>query len=110
MTGGDTYGRWPFGQTFEHALRRVRRERHTDTDRIEDGVADRGTGRNCGRLADANDAAFGHIMHVDDDLRDVLDAGQLVELHVGIDLPACVPVHDAFFKEGVVDAHNDAAG
>src|SRR6516165_2615231 len=44
------------------------------------------------------------------DLRHILDAGELVELHVRIDLPAGRPVVDALFIEGVVDAHDDAAG
>ena len=42
------------------------------------------------RLADADDAALRHVVHVDDDLRHVLDAAELVELHVGVDLPAGV--------------------
>ena len=62
------------------------------------------------RLADADDAALRHVVHVDDDLRHVLDAAELVELHVRIDLPAGVPVHDALLEQGVVDAHDDAAG
>src|SRR5947209_8205015 len=44
------------------------------------------------------------------DLRHVADAAELVELHVRVDLPSGRPVHDAFFEEGVVQAHNDAAG
>src|SRR5262249_36790118 len=40
----------------------------------------------------------------------VLDAAELVELHVGIDLPAGVLVEDGFLEQGVVNAHDDAAG
>ena len=38
------------------------------------------------------------------------DAAELVELHVGVDLPAGLAVHDALLEQGVVDAHDDAAG
>src|SRR5204862_2885242 len=59
---------------------------------------------------DADDAALGHVHHVNVDVRHVLDAAELVELHVGIYLPAGVAVVDRFLVEGVVDAHDDAAG
>src|SRR5207248_7655284 len=61
-------------------------------------------------FADADDATLGHVVHVHDDLRHVFDAAQLVELHVGVDLSAGHPVHDAFFKQGRVESHDDAAG
>ena len=63
---------------------------HAHADGVEDGVADGGGGRDRRRLADADDAALRHVHHVDDDLRHVVDAAELVELHVGIDLPAGV--------------------
>ena len=49
-------------------------------------------------------------MHVDDDLGHVVDAAELVELHVGVHLPAGHAVQNALFKERVVNAHDDAAG
>ena len=39
-----------------------------------------------------------------------LDAAELVELHVRVDLPAGDPVEDALLEQGVVQAHDDAAG
>src|SRR5262249_40225023 len=38
------------------------------------------------------------------------DAAQLVELHVGVDLPAGVAVHDPLFPQGRGGRHDDAAG
>src|SRR5262249_30471217 len=71
--------------------------------------ADGGRGGDGRRLADADDAALRHVVHVDDNLRDVADGAELVELHVGVHLPARRAVHDAVFEQGVVDAHDDAA-
>ena len=39
-----------------------------------------------------------------------LDAAELVELHVGVDLPAGRRSQDALLEQGVVEAHDDAAG
>src|SRR5207253_2393735 len=61
-------------------------------------------------LADADHAALRHVHHLNVDAWDVADAAQLVELHVGVDLPASGPVHDPFFKQGVVHTHDDTAG
>ena len=100
----------PASQTFEHALWCERSVGHADADGVEDRVADRGGGRDSRRLADADDAALRHVVQMNDDLRHVFDAAELVELHVGIALPAGIAVHDAFFKQGVVNAHDDAPG
>src|SRR5262249_32410809 len=54
------------------------------------------------------DAAFGHVHHVDNDWGHVLNAGELIELHVGVDHAAGLAVVDALFEEGVVEAHDDA--
>src|SRR5262249_48984276 len=82
---------------------------HTDADGIENRVADGGGGRDGRRLADANDAALRHVHHVHHDLRHILNAAELVELHVRVDLPAGLAVEDALLEEGIVDAHDDAA-
>ena len=44
-----------------------------------------------------------------DDLADIVDAGQLVELHVGVQHAAGLLVHDALFEESGADAHDDGA-
>ena len=48
-------------------------------------------------------------IHVDDDIADIADAGQLVELHVGVQHAAGGVVHDALFEQRGGDAHDDGA-
>src|SRR5207245_11135817 len=40
----------------------------------------------------------------------VLNAAELVELHVRVDLPARPAIHDDLLEQGIVHAHDDAAG
>src|SRR5204862_4278586 len=89
-------GEWGFGDA--------------DAQGVVHGVGYGGVGGNGRRLADADDAALRHVHHVYDDLRHVLDAAQLVELHVRVDLPPRGAVHDALLEQRVVHAHDDAAG
>src|SRR3989442_14933217 len=83
---------------------------HANADGVENRIADGGGGRDRRRLADADHAALGHVHHVHHDVRHVLDAAELVEFHVRVDLPAGLAVEDALLEESVVDAHDDAAG
>src|ERR1035437_398717 len=83
-----------------------------DADGIGDGVADGGADGDGRRFAEPDDAALIVDLadiQVDDDIADVLDAGELVELHVGVHHAPGGVVHDPLFIEGGGDAHDDGA-
>src|ERR1035437_7308256 len=83
-----------------------------DAKGIRHGVADRGADGDGRRFAEPDDAALVVDLadiQVDDDVADVLDAGELVELHIGVHHAAGGIVHDALFKQGGGDAHDDGA-
>src|ERR1039458_7370428 len=86
--------------------------RDADADGVGDGVADRGADADGRRFAEPDDAALIVDLadiQMDDDIADVLDAGELVELHVGVEHAAGNVVHDAIFKQGGGDAHGNGA-
>ena len=67
------------------------------------------TGR---RFAETDDAALVVVLadiHVHDDVADILDAGELIELHIGVHHAAGGVVHNALFEERGGDAHDDGA-
>ena len=68
--------------------------------------------RDRGGLAHADHAAgllIRGLVGPDDDLGDVGGAGQLVELHVGVEHHARHRVHDPLLEQAVVQAHDHAA-
>src|SRR5439155_3210547 len=64
------------------------------------------------RLAQTDDAAFIILLadvHVNHDVADIRDAGQFVELHIGVQGSAGLGVDDALLEERRADAHDDRA-
>src|ERR1039457_2069950 len=86
--------------------------RDADADSIGNGVAYSGADTDGGRFAEPDDAALIVDLadiEVDHDIADVLDAGEFVELHVGVQHAAGDVVHDAIFKQSGGDAHGNGA-
>src|SRR5262249_31318111 len=95
----------PF-ERVEHIHRSHRHRGNTLADGVGHGVAHRGADADRGWLAESDNAAlivFGPNVHVNYDVADILDAGELVELHVGVEHAAAGVIEDAFFEERRAD-------
>src|SRR5215210_1100088 len=96
----------------KHTVGRERQMRHSHSDGIRYCVRDCRAGRDDRRLAKPYHSALVVAFachHVNDKLAYVADACQLVKLHVGIEHPAGLCVHDLFFKQRIADAHDQSA-
>src|SRR5487761_1938631 len=88
----------PVGKSGQHAIRSQRQNPHPDADGVGHRVRDGGHAAHRRGFAEADDApgvVFGRNIHVNQDLADVADAGQLVKFHVGVEHAAGLLIHDA---------------
>src|SRR5208337_5304943 len=80
--------------------------------RIGDSIRYSSDAANAAGLAQTDDATlvarFGDFQ-VNDDFADIADAGELVKLHVGVQYPADLLIHDALFHQRAADAHDAGA-
>src|SRR5215510_2393462 len=114
---GLAYSNFCIGPSFlferrEHAVGSQRERGHADADGVGHRVRDRRPRRDSRRFAHADDAAFVVTFarhHVDFEIADVRQSGEPVELHVRIEHPAGLRVHDLLFEERVGDAHDNRA-
>ena len=100
---------WNFAERGQNFRRRDGQAADAHADGVGDGVGDGGGGRDRGRLADADDAAFGHVDQDDFDVRHVGDAGQFVGFKIRVQHHAGQIVHHALLVKRVAHAHDDAA-
>src|SRR5215510_16059367 len=102
---GLAYSNFCIGPSFlferrEHAVWSQRECGHADADGVGHGVRDRRAGRDRRRFADADDAAFVVTFarhHVNFEITDVRQPREPVELHVRVEHPAGLRVHDLLF-------------
>src|SRR5215475_1466837 len=96
----------------EHTVGSQGDRRHADADGVGHRVRDRRARRDGRRFAYADDAALVVTFarhHVDFEIADVGQSREPVELHVRVEHPAGLSVHDLLFVERVSDTHDHRA-
>src|SRR5262245_23040137 len=114
---GLAYSNFCTGPSFlferrEHAVGSQRESGHADADGVGHRVRDRRARRDGRRFAHADDAAFVVTFarhHVNLEIADVGQSRESVELHVRVEHPAGLRVHDLLFVERVGNAHDHRA-
>src|SRR4051812_5883767 len=99
-------------QRRQNLVRGQRQRRHAHADGVGDGVRDSRARRNHRRLAQPDDAALvvalaGHHMNLE--VADVANPRELIKLHVGVQHPTELLIHDLLFVKRVTNTHDQRA-